>query len=651
MTIESQNQKTYRPSMLVCCGIDTTASMITVTPADRYGSGLYDENMRAGRRGVSIKLMDLAGGGFPLDGTRHPIRSTPEADDGDTTIVDSYKGFVKYGIPAATASSADGTTSTIGFSLKNVPSGTSILTAHLRDSEGECFRLTASNATNLQAAIRAVKITPGRRLYIDRITAGKSWQWDKTGLVSCGLVLRGVETKGNNPELQMSEVEIKGVIPKMDAAAIADMDENSPIWYAAGYHDEVTPVRRFYLSEGIKTENVVATVKGYDATKFLEAEHRGVISMFSHSGFSKGNYLRSVARRCYGILGRGLIYDHKAEYAREAAVLVKGEKSNDSEVRYMSEDGVPRRSMVAAHCNIMRISSGGLNGTGAYCDYVDAGLPTMRAGQKPIGKTKFGHEWTLSYGEVSDFAEEAEVAIAEISAKVAWPKPESDDKGKVKTTSFYAETLSQGDSRLIDTEEPYTAHKFKNYDKVVKGESDDKKQYIHSKIGDFYRVNGHYYPDKGTFGRSAFQYRITALKTAKQRLIGIRNILTQPANLSGLPNGVSYEDGTVTYKTGKKGEKVTFPDVFHGTMEQAASVSGKKASGSRSMWGDMLKQIGDRSNIRYTFKYRGNPKMQPRDIIHMVIDGQTVDMTIDNLTLEHAAGGLISSIECRKGII
>ena len=43
--------------------------------------------------------------------------------------------------------------------------------------------------------------------------------------------------------------------------------------------------------------------------------------------------------------------------------------------------------------------------------------------------------------------------------------------------------------------------------------------------------------------------------------------------------------------------------------------------------------------------------MQPRDIIHMTIDGSVVDMTIDNLTLEHAEGGLISDITCRKGII
>ena len=303
MSIETENRKTLRPSMLVSCGIDTYADQLTVTPTSRYGSGIYDENMRAGKRGISIRLMDLAGNGFPLDGTRHPIRSTAEADDGDATIEDSYKGYVKYGIPALAPSNSSGVTTSIGFSVSDIPEGESILTAHLRDSEGKTYRVTASGASALQTAIRSVKITSYARLYIDRITAGDSWQWDKSTLISCSLSLRGVETKGDNPELQMSEIEIKGLVPADDLSSISDMAENSPVWYTAGYADDVTPVRRFYLSEGITTENIIAIVKGYDATKFLEAEHHGVISTYLN-GFSRGECMRRMARRCYGILGR-----------------------------------------------------------------------------------------------------------------------------------------------------------------------------------------------------------------------------------------------------------------------------------------------------------------------------------------------------------
>lgn len=650
MTIAAQNQKTLRPSMMVACGIDSNASSITVTPTTRYGSGTYDGNMRAGRRGISIKLMDLAGGGFALDGTHYPISSSPEADDGDATILDSYKGYVKYGIPALTASGSDGKTADIGFLVSDVPEGNTSFTAHLKDSEGKTYRASGSNWANLIAAILNVSITPGARLYVDRVTAGESWQWDKSNLISCNLTLRGVETKGNNPELQMSEIEINGIVPEEDLNGIAQMNENSPIWYVAGYNDDVTPVRRFYLSEGISTANIVATVKGYDATKFLDKEHLGVISTYVNR-FNHGEFAKRMARRCYAILGRGLIYDHSAEFARAAKNGIRAEQSSDTAVRYMSTNNVPRRSMIAAHCNLMRMPSGGLGNTGMYCDYVDAGLPTFRAGTVPIGKTKSGSEWTLDQGEVSEFVEEVEVGIAEISADVSWPKKETTTEGKVKSTSFYAETLESGETRWIETEEPYTGAQFKEYDSEERSDQDGKRAWVHSKIGNLFRINGHYYPDRNDFGRSNFDYKIKALKTAKQRLIGVRNVMTAPDSLPGLPAGSTYADGKLTYKTGRKGESVTFPDTFHAKMIQAGSVSGGTASGKKSLWGMGLKQIGDRSNIVYKFKYRGNPKMQPRDVIHMTIGGQVVDMTVDNLTLEHAEGGLISSIECRKGII
>ena len=650
MTIAAENQKTLRPSMLVACGIDTYAEQVTVTPTTRYGSGLYDTNMRAGKRGISIRLMDLAGGGFPLDGTRYPISNAPEADDGDATIVDSYKGYVKYGIPASVASGSNGKTASIGFSVSDMPDGAGLLTAHLRDSEGRTYRATASTAAALVTAVQNIAVTPGARIYVDRVTAGESWQWDKSTLISCTLALRSVDTKGDNPELQMSEAEIKGIVPESDLDAIAGMAENSPIWYAAGYRDDVTPVRRFYLSDGVTTENIVATVKGYDATKFLEAEHRGVLSAYSN-GMDSGRFLRAMARRCYGILGRGLIYDHNAEFARDPVNDIRGEESTDDSIRYMSANKVARRSMVAAHCNLMRAASGGFGGTGAYCDYVDAGLPTFRAGIVPIGQTDFGAEWSLDQGHVIDFTENCEVAISEISAKVEYPKRETNTKNKVVNTSFYAETLSQNDVRFIETEEPYSGPKFKDYDKDKRQSEDGRVEWIHSKIGNLYMVNGHYYPDKGTFGRSAFEFKLKALQTAKQRLIAVRNVMTSPNSLPGLPLGTSYVEGTVTYNTGNKGEAVTFPDAFFTRLLQAGSVSGGTVSAVKSMWGVFLKQIGDRSNIVYEFKYRGNPRMQPRDIIHMTIDGQTVDMTIDNLTLEHAEGGLVSQIQCRKGII
>ena len=96
----------------------------------------------------------------------------------------------------------------------------------------------------------------------------------------------------------------------------------------------------------------------------------------------------------------------------------------------------------------------------------------------------------------------------------------------------------------------------------------------------------------------------------------------------------------------------------------------------------------DRSNVTYEFVYRGNPHIQPRDILnvevanwttdYITIDGlypdvdlypsedlypyavyekkrqmhtEVIPMTCETVTLEHQNGGLTSQITARKGVI
>lgn len=71
-----------------------------------------------------------------------------------------------------------------------------------------------------------------------------------------------------------------------------------------------------------------------------------------------------------------------------------------------------------------------------------------------------------------------------------------------------------------------------------------------------------------------------------------------------------------------------------------------------------LTYLLDRSNIVYEFTYRGNPHIQPRDIVYVEIatweNGSMTKhwetMTVDTVTLEHSEGGGLSSrIRARKG--
>lgn len=653
MTIAQQNEKTLRPSMMVACGVDTIAEPLEVEATGRYGSGEYDTNMRAGKRGLTVKLMDLAGDGFRNDGRHFPISSEPEATDGDDTIVESYRGYIKYGIPAPVVSDSQGKTASIDFDVTVPEEYENIgLTAHCFDSNGRTYTVQGNNKEALLSAVRALTVSPGARLYIDRITAGPSLQWNNSNLIKCGANLRGVETKANSPELQMSDIGIEAVVPKDIISTVGNLKENSPIWYTAGYHDDLAPIRRFYLSEKISVENIVATVKGYDATKFLDDGHLGVVSA-AKNGMRAGQMAYMIAKRCYAILSRGLIYNHAAEYARTPVTEIKKQDSSDTNKRYMSKDGESRRSTIAAYVNLFHSRTGGLNNSGLFIDYVDAGLPTFWAGETPVGESKLGREWELDYNNVSDFAESEDLGVSEISASVQWPKLETNDKGEIKRTQFYAEVVEQGDKKDIDTEEPYTGTKFREYKTTTVNPEDiwtgTRKR--KSKIGVLSFKKGHFYPstyekDHSTgIGYSCMHFTLKSKKTAKQRLLGVRNVLTSPDTLAGVSGNPSYDEGTVRYVTGKEGEAITFPDIFYSRMLQTRNGS------NASMWGPLLKQIGDRSTKTYKFKYRGNPHWQPRDIIHMSRNGQVIDMTIDNIVLEHENGGFSTEVTCRGGAI
>ena len=68
----------------------------------------------------------------------------------------------------------------------------------------------------------------------------------------------------------------------------------------------------------------------------------------------------------------------------------------------------------------------------------------------------------------------------------------------------------------------------------------------------------------------------------------------------------------------------------------------------------------NRSNVTYEFTYRGNPEIQPRDILEVEVaswEGGSMakrweTMTVDTVTLEHSdGGGFTSKIKARKGVV
>ena len=63
-------------------------------------------------------------------------------------------------------------------------------------------------------------------------------------------------------------------------------------------------------------------------------------------------------------------------------------------------------------------------------------------------------------------------------------------------------------------------------------------------------------------------------------------------------------------------------------------------------------QLLNRSGVTGSFTWKGDPRMQPRDVFTFHFkDGSTELRTIESINLKHEGGGTIAEITYRKGIV
>ena len=64
-----------------------------------------------------------------------------------------------------------------------------------------------------------------------------------------------------------------------------------------------------------------------------------------------------------------------------------------------------------------------------------------------------------------------------------------------------------------------------------------------------------------------------------------------------------------------------------------------------------IQSLLDRSNITGSFIWKGDPRMQPRDVVEFHrLDGTVEEITLENITLHHEGGGTYAEITYRKGV-
>lgn len=511
------------------------------------------------------------------------------------------------------------------------------------------------------------------------------FEFDNSNLLSCELQLRS-DLKPIDPTLPESEIIIRAYWPEDISEELITIADDTIITYQAGYEGDLSPVRTFYLAEQIQWEANVLTVHGVDAVHFLDA----------NLGYSI--FLPTIQDTLVTISGQTSEYRSNGIYANIGysknalphlyAAFVHVVKSciSSATVQQMSTDywtstsssptynqsslieGTPR-DIIANMMNLVRVdipraSSGNYN---TYLTYIDAGIPKIDY-RKPSSK------WDVYETDCGDIKRNVNRNITTISTdKITATFSPHSDYGMVNpTTTSHKPNNTQevGNAELIlnvgasinlNTYTSFAAIKVMsgetysdiwNYVNTTNNIQTRSQRIVSNEIISFssYDKNGGVKCFKGnTFmgWTASTNYTIQNIwnRAASGGYIEGNNIASATFPIFG--SAITLTSTPTTYTKSGSGITVT-PSKTKWNGEFIAD-----ANGQRNILPDMgFQQLLNRSNETGSFTWKGDPRMQPRDVFTWhFLDGTTELRTIETINLKHEGGGTVATITYRKGIV
>lgn len=611
--IDTQNGKQIRDAMEVHCGLSAQDTGASLSYSGASGMTCSDSNLSAALSMTAWdmrKLTDFQKGGFPLDGSRKLLDSTAASLSAGKIGMRSHvgRGF-SVKITANKTIAAVTVACTAGTGTISAQAGTETKSYVLR-------RITVI-PVNSTAVTLTVSNTGNGRIEIASIVPGISMEWDNSSIISCNVNLRS-DLSMDNPSWQISDIEISAYWPDDISEAISNMADDVPIWYYAGYPGDFSSPRFFYLSEAAKMEQNTITLKGEDASSKLEDVSVPIEMM------------NTVAKS-----GKRALYDRFVSFVRQAGIKPVSVEASPSE----SGTSATGRTFVwteqscRSHvANIMNLTHVG----DFYPTFVDAGIPTIRW-RKPTPK------WTVFEEDCGEISRNVNRNITKIIS-------EDDDHGLVTTISRSDKWIELSKGIKVTAGVPV----IKNY-----AESNDGWFWSYSvtnqKIRNWSRINS---------------LCFTPAKTSVQKTIKLKEKYK-----SGKKKGKHKTKKVWKYLSAIKGKKMTVTTPGGGKavtdtgnrpgyiMKVTPIVYGQIYQGSELIF-PVWKNLFLRSNIAGQFTFRGDPRMQPRDVFYFVPKEITKDAwskltesarasyvcTLENIQITHEGGGTQAEVTYRKGV-
>ena len=504
---------------------------------------------------------------------------------------------------------------------------------------------------------------------------------NNSNLVSCTVSLRS-DLSIIEPTLPESEINIEAYFDDDISDVLASIPDETPVTYQAGYPGDMSPVRNFYLAEQITWQDNVMSIHAVDAVHKLDINPKKMVLVIPGSFIDAtlSNLDSKVFRYFLALAGITPTRVGTCPY------FYSGDHDTGAANAVIPADKTCRETLAdimnIAHIDNIPATYSNSGATDFWITYVDAGIPTLSY-RKPTAS------WDISEDDCGDVKQNTDRAINAVTVKrqdIQYTN-ESDvfvfDNGmEVGSIDWY-----KNDGAFISfdgdvTEFTYGLPKASNLQPesagevvvpiiptndngwdtgyvvpaVVNGVDYGGSLLINNELGHAYDIDRdvtlftQVVSWNATYDRDG-RYLWFTQSQAWSNLVS-RGFISSDANearLNVFGSKINYVDTENEYTRAVDGIKAEIENGWIGKLGFNTSNSSTTSIECFPKWG--YESLFNRSNITGSFTWKGDPRMQPRDVVTFHrLDGTTEDITIENITITHEKGGTSAEITYRKGI-
>jgi len=485
------------------------------------------------------------------------------------------------------------------------------------------------------------------------------YEYDNNDILSCELNLRS-DLSPIEPTLPESEIIVRVYSAEDVSDVVKYISNDQPLTYWAGYDGDYSTVRKFYISEPVTYADHVITYKAVDAVHFLDHEiapywcgtwsyvSSGGLSYFNWDKNSGGTALTTGMAASYlsGTIYHLLVSSGITPTGETAAPAIGGDAVAAADCRFLVEGNA--RDIIANLINIghIELPATAFNKS-LWLNYIDAGIPTMK-------NTKPSSSWDIYAADCGDIKSETARDIVEITAPnkslltIDWDRGIGLSNGKVGSVSI---TYGSGASVSLDKYAmvgcamlwAYPSQFF--YPDALGSIKDDIESITYVDGSVWYNAIGTYIYKDGGF--MPWDSNMAAFwREAKNRNIISADATTASFDLYNA--GFDADPAPTSYTRTGSGVSETLKAGFYGL----AKLKGRNGVTYTLLPNMGQRQLLNRSNKTGSFTWKGDPRMQPRDVFtYHYLDGTTELRTIESINLMHEGGGTVAQITYRKGIV